>query len=272
MNDNKPDTLSHWLYIQMEPSARIGKGLSWLNRFLVFLVLLSFVTLALETEPSVSENLTKVLIQLNWLIISIFAIEYVLRLWVAGEDPKYAGPGGRIKYIFSFYAIADLLAFLPEIIMLLVISNGDARVIAAMKALRLFRLMKLVRYLPAFEMLIAATRRAGSQLVVALGLALALVYISALALYFIEGESQPEAFGSIPRAIWWAVATLTTVGYGDAYPITALGRFAASLIAIAGIGVVALPAGILASAFTDEIREREAAKHKTGSDAENSSD
>jgi voltage-gated potassium channel len=110
----------------------------------------------------------------------------------------------------------------------------------------------------------AALRRAGSQLVTALSVALALVFLAAVLLYFIEGVGQgrPE-FASIPRSVWWAVATLTTVGYGDVFPVTVAGQIAASLIAIAGIGVVALPTGIFASAFADELRAREKVRKET---------
>jgi voltage-gated potassium channel len=132
----------------------------------------------------------------------------------------------------------------------------------ALRVLRLARLVKIARFVPAFDVLGAALKRAGTQLLTSLALALALVYISAVALYFIEGVGgeQLESFASIPRAVWWAIATLTTVGYGDVFPVTPLGRFFASIIALAGIGLVALPAGIFAGAFSDELREREAAK------------
>ncbi|MEH6411475.1 MAG: ion transporter, partial [Hyphomonas sp.] len=162
-------------------------------------------------------------------------------------------------YMTRFHSIADLLAFLPEMIVLIL---GGGMPLVALRVFRLFRLIKLARFVPAFDVLGAAVQRAGSQLLTTLALALALVYVSAVALYFIEGVGgkQQEMFQSIPRAIWWAIATLTTVGYGDVYPVTPLGRIFASVIALAGIGVVALPAGVFASAFSDELRERELAK------------
>ena len=130
-----------------------------------------------------------------------------------------------------------------------------------LRVLRLVRLIKIARFVPAFRVLGVALKRAGSQLLTALAVALALVFVSAVLLYFIEGIGQGrEEFASIPRSIWWAVSTLTTVGYGDVYPVTVGGRIAAGIVAIAGIGVVALPAGIFASAFADELREREQAR------------
>ncbi len=249
------------LYRALEPKTADGEKLSTVNRILVFLVLSSFVLLALETEPSLGESGHNILRILNLCLVIIFAIEYAIRIWAAGEDPRYRGVKGRLRYAVSFYAIADLAAFLPELVLMLIAGdNIDPRTLAVLKAFRLFRLFKLARYVPAFDLLGKAMEKAGSQLFTSFLLAVALVYISAILLYLIEGQHQPDAFGSIPRAIWWAIATLTTVGYGDVYPITPMGRAAASVIALAGIGVVALPAGVFASAFSDVIREESARK------------
>ena len=250
-------SLRHRLYRKLE-MGRDGEGrLSWISRVLVVLVLASLIMLALETEPTVMGQERTALRTANLVIVVIFALEYLCRLWAAGEVPQYRGFVGRLRYMFGFYAIADLLAFLPELLLMIFAGDRiDPHLLTILKALRLFRLFKLARYIPAFKVLGEALQRASSQLLTSLFLALALVYISAIILYLIEGKGQPDAFGSIPRAIWWAIATLTTVGYGDVYPITPLGRLAASIIAVAGIGVVALPAGVFASSFSDIIREK----------------
>ena len=244
------------LYRAMEKGSSGKEKLSTINRILVVLVLLSLVLLALETEPDIEGKTQSFLRILNVTIVVIFAIEYGLRLWVAGENPEYRGLMGRLKYASTLYAVADLAAFLPELLLMIFAADKvNPQVLAVLKAFRLFRLFKLARFIPAFNLLGDALRKAGSQLLTSLFLAMALVYVSAVGLYLIEGKIQPEAFGSIPRAVWWAIATLTTVGYGDVYPITPLGRVAASCIALAGIGLVALPAGVFASAFSDVIRE-----------------
>ncbi|MEQ8558590.1 MAG: ion transporter [Henriciella sp.] len=254
--------LRHRLYRQMEPQARDKPGLSPFNLFIVILVLLSFLALALETEPTMSDTWMEAIKVFNIAIIIIFGLEYLLRLWAAGEDPQYKGFRGRLRYIFTGYAMADLVAFLPELLWILFAPDSSQQVVMVLRVLRLARLAKISRFIPAFDVLGATVRRSGQQLFTTLAMALALVYVSAVALYFIEGVGgqHQESFASIPRAIWWAIATLTTVGYGDVYPVTPLGRFFASVIAIAGIGVVALPAGVFASAFSDELRERENAK------------
>ncbi|MEQ9316689.1 MAG: ion transporter, partial [Henriciella sp.] len=215
------------------------------------------------TESTMGEGWIRAISIFNVAIIVIFAFEYLARLWVAGENPEYKGIGGRLKYMLTPYAIADLIAFLPELLWLLFApEDSNQQIIMALRVLRLARLAKIARFIPAFDVLGATVQRSGTQLLTTLAMALALVYVSAVALYFIEGVGgeQQESFASIPRAVWWAIATLTTVGYGDVYPVTPLGRVFASIIAIAGIGVVALPAGVFASAFSDEIKERETAK------------
>jgi voltage-gated potassium channel len=266
--------LRHRLYREMEPSARDKPGLSRANTAIVILVLLSFLLFALETEPSI-EGVARVWLSLlNLAVLGVFAVEYLLRIWIAGEDVRHKGVVGRIRYMLSPWALADLAAFLPELLWLLLPHGGDDSMLMFLRVLRLVRLLKIARFVPAFEILGAAMRRAGSQLVTALAVALALVFVAAVLLYFVEGVGQNrEQFASIPRAIWWAVATLTTVGYGDVYPVTVGGKIAASVIAFAGIGVVALPTGIFASAFSDELREREQARRRSmAAEAENVSE
>lgn len=252
------------LYEALAPEARpIGARLSMTNLAIIALVLVSFLFLALETEPTIQAipAWKQTFAIFNVAVIAVFAIEYLLRVWTAGEDPEFRGLSGRWRYMTKFYSMADLIAFLPELIVLV---SGANISLLVLRVLRLARLVKIARFIPAFDALGAAMQRASSLLLTSLALAVTLVYVSAVLLYFVEGigGNEQEAFASIPRAVWWAVATLTTVGYGDVYPVTALGRFCAGIIAIAGIGVVALPAGVFASAFSDEMREREVTKLK----------
>lgn len=250
--------LKYKLYLEMEPHARSRPGLSITNTVIVLVVLLSFLLFALETEPTITGEIRRWFPILNLAVLAAFAIEYVVRLWVVGFDGRHGGVIGRLRYAFSVFALADLAAFLPELLWLTLPHGGNPEMLMFLRVLRLVRLLKIARFSPAFAILGAAFRRASSQLLTALALALALVFVSAVTLYFIEGVGQGRSqFASIPRAIWWAVATLTTVGYGDVYPVTAWGKIAAAIIAFAGVGVVALPTGIFASAFSEELRERE---------------
>ncbi|MFN3607740.1 MAG: ion transporter [Hyphomonas sp.] len=255
--------LKRQLYEALAPEAR-RSGLSMTNACIVGLVILSFLFLALETEPTLQAvpGWRQAFDIFNIAVIAVFALEYLARIWCAGIDPKYRGLSGRLRYMAKFYSVADLLAFLPELILM---AMGSGTTLLVLRVLRLARLIKIARFIPAFDALGAAVRRASSLLLTSLALAVTLVYVAAVLLYFVEGVGgvQQEAFASIPRAIWWSVATLTTVGYGDVYPVTPLGRFCAGIIAIAGIGVVALPAGVFASAFSDELRERELSSLRT---------
>ncbi|MEP7210682.1 MAG: ion transporter [Alphaproteobacteria bacterium] len=255
--------LRYRLYIEIEPHARTRPGLSSTNTLIVALVVASFALFALETEPTITGNLRTWIERLNIAVLVAFAIEYVVRLWVVGWDGRHSGVLGRLRYAVSIYALADLAAFLPELLWLTIPHGGNPELLMFLRVLRLVRLLKIARFIPAFEILGAAFRRAFDQLLTALALALALVFVAATTLYFIEGVGQGrEQFASIPRSIWWAVATLTTVGYGDVYPVTAWGKAAAAVIALAGVGVVALPTGIFASAFSEELRERERLRHQ----------
>jgi voltage-gated potassium channel len=240
-------------------------GVNFFSGLIIALVLISMAALALETEAirddtPMSAGMGDAIRWVNHIVLWAFTIEFALRFWSEGENPTHAGVAGRLRFLARPITIADLLAFLPELIVVLFIPELHGGWLAALRALRLFRLVKLARYVPAFAIVGAAVKRAWAPLMAALCVAAAQLYIAAMMLYFIEGESKPAAFGSIVRALWWAIVTLTTVGYGDVYPETVLGRIAAGIVALAGIGIVAMPTGILASAFAEEFRERHEAK------------
>jgi voltage-gated potassium channel len=255
------------LHRQLDPDQR-EQGISPLNLLIVVLVVLSLLAMGLETEHTLPSELRAGLRAFNVSVLAIFALEYILRLWAAGEQEHFSGLGGRLRWMTRPFPMADLLAFGPELLVLLLIPPDQAGAYAAFKLFRFLRLVKLARFVPAFGVFSSVMRRSWPQLLIALAIAVGLIYVSAVLLYYIEGDVQ-EDFSSIPRAVWWAVATLTTVGYGDVYPITTLGKMVSGVIALAGVGVVALPTGILASAFADELRQREdrrRARHGARSD------
>jgi voltage-gated potassium channel len=267
----KHTTIKAYVHDWLEPDQ--PGGLNFFSGTIIALVLVSLVSLALETEAARSDTpfepwvlpLTQ---SINTAIVILFAIEFALRFWSEGENPRHKGVVGRLRFLTQFITIADILAFLPELIVMLFFPHLAGGWLTALRALRLFRLFKLARYVPAFAIVGAAVKRAWAPLMAALAVAAAQLYIAAMMLYFIEGAAKPEAFGSITRSLWWAIVTLTTVGYGDVYPETALGRVAAGLVALAGIGIVAMPTGILASAFAEEFRERHERAQELARDAE----
>lgn len=242
-------------------------GINFFAAFIISLVMVSLASLALETEALRNDTpfphwARPLLAWINAAVLWAFAAEFALRFWSEGENPSHKGVIGRVRFLAQPITIADVLAFLPELIVFLFMPGLHGGWLAALRALRLFRLAKLARYVPAFAIVGAAVKRAWAPLMAALAVAAAQLYVAAMLLYFIEGEAKPQAFGSITRSLWWAIVTLTTVGYGDVYPETVLGRIAAGLVALAGVGIVAMPTGILASSFAEEFRERHDARQR----------
>lgn len=225
--------------------------LSWFNWLMISLIFLGLVLLSVETEQAVPDRVRRAASFANTIILFVFAAEYAARIWSAGVDPKWAGPRGRVRYLLQPALIADVLAFAPELFVIL-FTPDMASAAMFLRAFRLVRVIRLISFFPTIRRMGRAVRSVLPQLTGALGVAVTMIFLAACLLHFAEAAAQPEQFGSIPRAMWWAVITLTTVGYGDAYPVTALGKAAAGLTALAGVGIVALPTGILAGAFAQE--------------------
>ena len=228
---------------------------TWGQGAVLFLIVLSFVLLAAESETTLPRHLRAIARRIDLVIPWIFLGEFTLRVWASGASPLYRGRKGRARFYRRPLIWLDLLAFAPELLVQ-VFLPGAAVAAGWARMLRLFRVLKLFAMFRAFRRIAAAVRDAADQLIATFAVAAMLLFVSAALLYAIEGDAQPEAFGSIPRALWWAVATLTTVGYGDVYPVTPLGRLVAGGVAIIGVGLVALPAGILANAFSERLRSR----------------
>ncbi len=238
----------------LSPSGREGPGLSVANRFLITLIVISVLLAVIESEESVAVPHATLLQGLELFVGAAFLVEYVLRLWTCVEDPRFSHPVmGRVRYALSPPALLDLLAISPVFFSAI---GGEAFLLRLVRLVRILRLAKLGRYSVAVSDIARAIHLKRYQLGVSLLGGLILLLISATCLYVLESADQPEAFGSIPRAMWWSIATLTTVGYGDVYPVTVLGRLFASITAVIGIGLIALPAGIVAAAFAEVVVQR----------------
>jgi len=239
---------------QLETLGQEKVGLSFTNWVIVFLILASLVLYTAETEREIELAHHSGFWAFNLAILVIFAAEFVLRLATAGAETRYRGAGGLWAYMRRnwFILAVDFLAFAPE---LLFVALGVPPP-SWLRSLRVFRLFKMARYFAAFRLVADALRACVQELLVALTMATMLWYVSSVLLYLAEHSAQPEGFGSITRAMWWSVVTLTTVGYGDVYPVTIAGRIAAGLIAVIGLGAVALPSGIIAGSFMERVREQ----------------
>lgn len=227
----------------------IGDYLDW---FIMALIAANVTAVILETVESISVGYEPYFFWFEVVSVAIFTVEYVARIWSAVDDPDYAGPiSGRVRYSMRPLLIVDLIAILPFYLMMFGV-QGDLRFLRALRMVRLFRLLKLARYSVAMQAFVTVIHSKKEKLVIAAFVNGLLLVVASSAMYYIEQPHQPEAFSSIPKAFWWGVATLTTVGYGDVHPITPLGQFVGAIVAVLGIGLFALPASILASGFIEQ--------------------
>ena len=224
-----------------ESDTKLGKLFDLVVQFLVVISLLSF---SLETLPNLSKNQIFILKLIEIVIITIFSIEYLLRIFVT--DKKF-------KYIFSFYGLIDLLTILPFYLSLTI----DLRSLRALRLLRLFRILKLVRFNKAINRFQEALKIAREEIIIFIFATCIVLYLSSVGIFFFENAIQPDKFSSVFHSLWWAIVTLTTVGYGDIYPLTLGGRIFTFFILILGLGVVGIPAGLIASALTAVRRKEE---------------
>ncbi len=254
------------VYRQLEASAWPRRGLSPTNLFLAVLIVVTVGAAILETEPTVARGRELLFGRMEIVVGVIFSVEYLLRLWVAVENPrfaKYRFP--RLRYAVSPIAIIDLVAILPT---LFAVGGAQTLVLRFFRVLRMLRLAKLGRTSRAWDQIRDALYERRYEFALILGLLGIAVLIAGSLLYWAEADAQPDKFGSIPRALWWAIVTLTTVGYGDTFPITGLGKLLAGIIAILGVMLVALPTGLFAASFTEGMqRHRDRAGNTPSADS-----
>lgn len=207
------------------------------NLIIQVLILLSVLNLSLETLPDLDPRHAIWLRRLEVFFVVVYSVEYVLRIYAAVP---------RRAYIFSFFGIVDLLAILPFYLG----CGGQLVGVRVLRLLRVFRILKLARYNQAIQRFQRALKLAQEELILYVSLSFVLLYLAAFGIYFFESEVQPERFGSVFHCLWWAVVTFTTVGYGDAYPVTVGGKLFTSIVLLLGLGLVSVPAGIIASALS----------------------
>lgn len=238
-------TIRKTLSEALDPSLRREQGLSLTNKYIVLLICLSIGLGIAETEETLTKGFESFYFFAHIVFFGIFLVEYAARVYSAPENPKFAS---SFAYAMTPSALLDLVVLLSFVAPLL---GTETSLLRLFRAARLVRLAKLGRYSIALQMISLAITERRYELFVSVVIAFGLMLLASTLLYIAEGQTQPEAFGSIPRTMWWSVSTLTTVGYGDSVPVTVFGKIAAGITAIAGIGVIALPTGILAGAFSD---------------------
>ena len=228
------------------------------NMAVIALILINVLAVCLETVPWIFVRYATEFVLLEAFSITFFSIELVLRIWSCPEDPRFRGPWGRLRLLKHPMTVLDMLAVVPFYLAFLGVPL-DLRFARIVRVLRIFVLLRLARYSQALRTLGAVLRNQKEELMVTLAIGSMLLLMASGTMYYIEHDAQPTAFSSIPAALWWGVITLATVGYGDVYPITPLGRAMGGVFAVIGVGLFALPAGIVASGFSEEIRRRDEA-------------
>lgn len=222
-------------------NTRKGKIFFFIIQFLIILSLISF---SLDTLPDLSAQVRNVFSLIEVITVLIFSVEYLLRIYIA---PK------KWAFIFSFYGMIDLIAVLP-----FYISTGfDLRSVRIFRVFRLLRIFKLLKYNQAVGRFQQALSVAREELILFGFITTILLYLSAVGIYYFEHSAQPEQFKSIFHSLWWAVTTLTTVGYGDMYPITIGGKVFTFFVLMTGLGIVAVPVGLVASALSNVRKEND---------------
>jgi len=240
----------------LENAAGERKG-RLLNSLLIGLIIANVAAIVMSSVAAIGERYRGWFELFEWFSVLLFTLEYLTRVWAAVErdDGHYKTPiRGRIRYMLSPLALIDLLAILPFYLAFLV--PVDLRF---MRIFRLFMIFKLTRYHASMSLLVRVLRNEAGPIAAALFVLATLLMVAASFAFIAEHEAQPQVFASIPDAMWWAIVTMTTVGYGDMVPVTPIGKLIGGVIAVIGLGMVALPAGLLAAGFSEQLHQRKRA-------------
>lgn len=240
-------------YEILECSESGNKAGKTFDVFIIFLIVINVIMVIVDTF-NISPRVQIVSRYIEIISVIVFTAEYILRLWVCDlKNDSTSAFMSRVKYIFSFMAIIDLLAILPFYLPMII--SIDLRVLRMLRIIRLFRVFKINRYTTALNTIATVFKNKASQLISSIAIVFMLMLMASVIMYNVEHDAQPEQFKNVFQAMWWAVATLTTVGYGDIYPITALGKLLSAVIAILGIGLVAVPTGIITAGFAEVVEK-----------------
>ena len=224
------------------------------NGFIIILIILNVTAVMLETVPSIHEPHVEFFRVFDLVSVIIFTVEYVLRVWSSNHDARYRHSiRGRLRFIFSVDGLIDLLAILPFYLNVFV--GFDLRILRLLRLLRFLRLFRLTAYMRSAQMVRNVFKTRANELKLSIVLILFFVIIASCLIYFAEHLAQPDDFSSIPATMWYAVVTITSIGYGDIVPITPIGKTLSSIISLAGLPVFALPAGIITAGFIEEFRK-----------------
>lgn len=243
----------------LEPGDEDSK---YFDPFIMGLIVLNVAAVVLETEQWLYLRYASVFHAFDAFSVAVFSVEYILRLWSCTEDPRFVNPvQGRLRFMLTPLALIDLFAVLPFYLPFIF---PEMRFLRAVRLFRLFRVLKLARYSESLQTFIDVLRLKKDEMGLIFFAIVILLTISSSLMYEAEHEAQPDSFSSIPAAMWWGIVTLATVGYGDMFPVTPIGKLIGSVVVILGIGLFALPAGMLAAGFAEVLQARRDAKERDG--------
>jgi len=247
-----PSSLRLRVWETLDMEGTMGAAERRIGAFLLALIALNVAAVVLQSVRSLDLRFAGAFRAFEAFSVLVFSAEYLARLWACTADPRYRGAVlGRLRFALTPMALVDLCAVLP---FFAAAATLDLRVLRTARLFRILRLLKATRYIAAVRLFRHVLRARREELVLTTAVMSTLLVMAASVMYFAENGAQPEKFSSIPASMWWAVATLTTVGYGDVYPVTPLGRLAGGCIAILGLGFFALPTAILGAGFVDAVQ------------------
>jgi voltage-gated potassium channel len=236
------------------PGDTLGR---WVSIALLVLIAANVTANVIETDADIAARAPEFFRTFEIVSVIVFTIEYVLRLWSAVEDPRFAGWFGRVRAAFRPMALIDIAAFAPFYVTLVAPSALDLRYLRVLRLLRIFRLLRSRHISESFAMLARVVQGKRAEIGVTLAVVAAAMLLSAGAMYMIEHGQPNTQFTSIPRAMWWAIVTVTTIGYGDMVPSSPFGQVLGGFVGFLGICALALPVGILSSGFIEEINRKD---------------
>ena len=238
----------------LEVATEADHASAWVDRFIALLIVLNLTAFILVTVPAIRDQHLNAFLIFEIFSLAVFTIEYILRIWSSPDRPDNRS---RLAFALRPMMVIDLLAILPSILFFFL--GIDLRSLRVLRLLRIIRLSKLGRYSIAFRTLTDVLSNKREELILSVALLTFLLFIASTAIYYAERAAQPDDFGTIPHALYWAAITLTTVGYGDVHPITPVGKLVAMIVSLLGVGFVAIPTGILAAGFSSAFEKRKQA-------------
>lgn len=251
-------TIRRRIYLTLEPTEKGGVIERIFETALITIIVLNICAIVLDSVEDIDHHYKATFRNFEIFSVIFFSVEYIARIYSIVEKPKYEHPvKGRLKFMISLTGIIDLLSFLPFYLTFLPL---DLRFLRVFRLMAVFRMFKVTRYLHALSIFKRVLSDRKEQLVLSFFFILFILTIISFIMFYAEHDAQPENFSSIPATMWWGIATLTTVGYGDMIPMTSLGKFLGGLFAIAGVGLLALPAGILSSGFFEMMHTKQREK------------